>query len=78
MAAIELQDQTARAITDAAEALGVSVDELLRTRVLGQTQTSSTANGSQDDTDELMTELKALAFDGPVVSDRREDIYSDD
>ncbi len=63
--------------------LGVSVDELLRTRVLGmqalgQTPTSAATNGSQDDTDELMIELKALAFDGPDISDRREDIYSDD
>ncbi len=93
MVAIELQDQTAKAIIDAAETLGVSVDELLRLRVLGlpgqglpvqglpemgQQPSSINANGSQDDIDELMTELKALAFDGPVISDRRVDIYSDD
>lgn len=74
--AIELNEQTERALEIAARQSGVSVDEFIRQRVLATTP--SAFGNDQSDTDALIAELDRLAFSGPVIDDSREAIYEDD
>lgn len=75
MAAIELNDQTAKELQDAARSLGVSVDEFVRSRVLGK-PTNEPQQGNVD----LDAELDALAISAPPLPAdfSRADIYPDE
>lgn len=76
MSHIELDEQTARAITEAAKAQGISVADFLRGKVLGDTS----SNGSHEEGIDFDKELDALTFSGPTLpSDlSRADIYTDE
>lgn len=75
MAAIELDDQTAQELQRVADALGVSVESLVRTRVLGRPTPKP-----QDDGFDFDAELDKLVTAGPPLPAdfSRSDIYSDD
>lgn len=77
MSTIELDDQTAKAIQDAAKTLGVSVAEFVRMRVLGK---STVTNGKQPDDFDFDSELDELLTSGPTLPAdfSRADIYTDE
>jgi hypothetical protein len=77
MSSIELDDQTAQEIRDAAQVQGLSVAEFVRMRVLGK---STAKNGKQTDDFDFDAELKALTFSGPTLPAdfSRADIYTDE
>jgi len=77
MSTIELDDQTAKEIRDAAQVLGVSVAEFVRMRVLGK---SYVENGIQADDFDFESELKGLLTSGPTLPAdfSRADIYTDE
>ena len=77
MTTIELDDGTARALTQAAQAQSMSVEEFVRLRVLGeQNKKGLTNSGSQAD---FNSELDGLLFSGSSLPAgfSRSDIYSD-
>ncbi len=77
MSIIELDDQTAKAIQDAARVQGVSVAEFVRIRVLGK---STEKNGKQTEDFDFESELKELLTSGPTLPAdfSRADIYTDE
>ena len=77
MSIIEIDDQTAKELRDAAQALGVSVAELVRLRVLGKTTPVEKADSGDFDFD---AELDSLVFSGPTLpaSFSRSGIYTDE
>jgi len=77
MSIIEIDEQTAKELQDAAQAQGVTVAELVRLRVLGKAAPVSNAAPGDFDFD---AELDALVFSGPTLPAdfSRADIYTDD
>jgi len=77
MSTIELDDQTAKEIRDAAQVQGVSVADFVRMRVLGK---SSVKSGKQEDDFDFDSELDKLTFSGPTLPAdfSRADIYTDE
>ena len=77
MATIELDETIARALRETAKSLGMTVEQYVRLRVLGDNKAAHAADGSSYvDFDE---ELDHLLFSGPTLPDNfsRADIYSD-
>ena len=77
MSSIELDDQTAQEIRDAAQVQGLSVAEFVRMRVLGK---STAKDDKQTDDFDFDAELKGLTFSGPTLPAdfSRADIYTDE
>ena len=77
MSIIEIDDQTAKELQDAAQAQGVTVAELVRLRVLGKSASARNAVTGDFDFD---AELDSLLFSGPTLPAgfSRADIYSDE
>jgi len=77
MSTIELDDQTAKEIRDAAQVQGVSVADFVRMRVLGK---SSVKSGKQEDDFDFDSELDGLLTSGPTLPAdfSRADIYTDE
>jgi len=77
MSMIEIDDQTAKELQDAAQAKGVSVAELVRLRVLGKTIPAEKFAPGEFDFD---AELDSLVFSGPTLPAdfSRADIYTDE
>jgi len=77
MCIIEIDDQTAKEIQNAAQAQGVSVAEFVRMRVLGK---DTVKNGKQTDDFDFESELKGLLTSGPTLPAdfSRADIYTDE
>ena len=79
MSIIEIDDQTAKELQDAAQAQGVTVAELVRLRVLGKSASARNAVTGDFDFD-FDAELDSLLFSGPTLPAgfSRADIYSDE
>ncbi len=77
MSSIELDDQTAQEIRDAAQVQGLSVAEFVRMRVLGKSTAKSDKKADDFDFD---AELEALTSSGPTLPAdfSRADIYTDE
>ncbi len=77
MSIIEIDDQTAKELQDAAQAQGVSVAEFVRLRVLGKTARVEKSDSGEFDFD---AELDSLVFSGPTLPAdfSRTDIYTDE
>ncbi len=76
MTNVELDDLTAKALADAAQAQNMSVAEFVRARLLGQKLNGSSNAVTADSFD---SELDSLLFSGPSLPTdfSRSDIYSD-
>lgn len=76
MATIELNDQTVEELRKQAETLGVSVEDLVRLRVLG---VEPSTGSSSDEPFDFQAELDRLSFNGPTLPAdfSRADIYND-
>ena len=77
MTTIELDDTIAQALRETAKSLGMTVEEYVRLRILGDPKGTHAADAlSCVDFDE---ELDLLLFSGPTLPDNfsRADIYSD-
>lgn len=72
---LEIDDQTAQVLRDAAQAKNMTVAEFVRFRLLGEAKIENTAPLSDFD-----SELDELIFAGPSLPAdfSREDIYGDD
>ncbi len=77
MSSIELDDQTAQEIRDAAQVQGLSVAEFVRMRVLGK---STAKDDKQTDDFDFDAELSKLLTSGPTLPAdfSRADIYTDE
>jgi len=77
MSMIEIDEQTAKELQDAAQAQGVTVAELVRQRVLGKAAPAGNAAPGDFDFD---AELDSLVFSGPTLPAdfSRADIYTDE
>ena len=78
MTTIELDDGTARALTQAAQAQSMSVDDFVRLLVLGEQNKKGLAISGPESGD-FNSELDGLLFSGPSLPTdfSRADIYSD-
>lgn len=76
MTTIEIDDLTAKALSDLAKSQGLTVADYLR--AIANVTKASKSNGSTDEFD-FDAELDALVFDGPGLPPdfSRADIYSD-
>lgn len=77
MSIIEIDEQTAKELQDAAQVQGVSVAEFVRMRVLGK---SFVKSGKQKDDFDFDSELDGLLTSGPTLPAdfSRADIYTDE
>jgi hypothetical protein len=76
MTNVELDDMTAKALADAAQAQNMSVAEFVRARLLGHNRNGSSNEVTADSFD---SELDSLLFSGPSLPTdfSRSDICSD-